>query len=113
LWRERIRDGEEREEVIQKGVSGEEEWMRRRVGSGIGNADYGGHSISPLLTPNKQWHYWVGRLYRQHPAASTSSSLRLAPSLLWDHFRFFFSLSRFFLVYLVPHKWFGEKTLRE
>jgi len=113
LWRERIRDGEEREEVIQKGVSGEEEWMRRRVGSGIGNADYGGHSISPLLTPNKQWHYWGGRLYRQHPAASTSSSLRLAPSLLRDHFRFFFPSPNSFSCTLCRISGLGKKYCEE
>jgi hypothetical protein len=37
VWRERIRDGEERKEVIQKGVLGEEKWIKRKVGSGIGN----------------------------------------------------------------------------
>jgi hypothetical protein len=56
LWGERIRDGEEREEVIQKRGFREEEWIRRSVGSGIGNADYGGHIISPLFTRTKQWH---------------------------------------------------------
>jgi hypothetical protein len=41
----------------------ERRWYKRgfqgnkKVGSGIGNADYGGHNISPLLTLNKQWHY--------------------------------------------------------
>jgi hypothetical protein len=31
----------------------EEECIRRSVGCGIGNADYGGHSISPLFTPDQ------------------------------------------------------------
>ncbi len=75
MWRKGIRDGEERKEVIQKGVPREEYWIIRRVGSGIGNVDYGGHNISPLLISNKQCHYWGGRLYHQHLMALTSSLL--------------------------------------
>jgi hypothetical protein len=80
-----------------------------------------------------QWYWqcrlwWPQHLTAAHPEqamallgwaslSSASSSLDLViaaacPFPSSGSFQvFFFFLSRFFLVYLVPHKWFGKKTL--